>query len=113
MKRKIFITLTMVLAFGMGLMAQNLKTEKVKVYGNCGMCEDRIEKATTSVEGVTKASWDEKTMMLEVTYNPAKTNVEKIQKAVAKVGHDTDAVKADDKTYSSLPKCCQYDRPKK
>jgi len=113
MKRRIFLTLTLVLAFGMGLMAQNLKTEKVKVYGNCGSCETRIDKAAKSVDGVTKASWDKATGMLEVTYDASKTNVEKIQTAVAKVGHDTDAVKADDKTYASLPKCCQYDRPKK
>ena len=113
MKKKIFFTLTMVIAFGMGLMAQNLKTEKVKVYGNCGSCEKRIEKATKSVDGVTKAHWDKETLMLEVTYDPAKTNLEKIQTAVAKVGHDTDAVKADDKTYASLPACCKYDRPKK
>lgn len=113
MKRRIFITLTMVVVFGMGLMAQNLKTEKIKVYGSCGMCETRIDKAAKSVEGVSKASWDKGTMTLEVTYDPAKTNVEKIQTAVAKVGHDTDGVKADDKTYAGLPKCCKYDRPKK
>lgn len=113
MKRKIFITLTMVLAFGMGLMAQNLKTEKIKVYGNCGMCEKRIDKAAKSVDGVTKANWDKATLMLEVTYDPAKTNLEKIETAVVKVGHDTDNMKADDKTYSSLHGCCKYERPKK
>jgi len=113
MKSKIFITLTMILAFGLSSFAQNLKTEKVKVYGNCGSCEKRIDKAAKSIDGVTKASWDKDTKMLEVTYDPTKTSVEKIQTAVAKVGHDTDAVKADDKTYSALPGCCKYDRPKK
>jgi len=113
MKSKILITLTMILAFGASAFAQDLKTEKVKVYGNCGSCEKRIDKAAKSVDGVTKASWDQDTKMLEVTYDPAKTSVEKIQTAVAKVGHDTDGVKADDKTYSSLPGCCKYDRPTK
>jgi len=113
MRKKIFITLTLVLALGLGLSAQTLKTEKVKVYGKCGMCETRIDKAAKSVDGVSKATWDKETMMLEVTYNPAKTSVAKIQTAVAKVGHDTDAAKADDKIYSSLPACCKYERPKK
>lgn len=113
MKRKILLTLTMILAIGFGSMAQTLKTEKIKVYGNCGSCEKRIDKAASSVAGVSKASWDKETMMLEVTYDPAKTSVDKIQTAVAKVGHDTDGVKADDKTYAGLPKCCQYERPKK
>ena len=103
----------MILALGFTSFAQDLKTEKVKVYGNCGSCEKRIDKAAKSVDGVSKASWDSGTMMLEVTYDPAKTGVEKIQTAVAKVGHDTDVAKADDKTYSSLPSCCKYDRPKK
>ena len=40
------------------LIAQDFKTEKFKVYGNCGMCEKRIEKAASSVDGVSKADWD-------------------------------------------------------
>ncbi len=113
MKSKIFITLTLILALGLTSFAQELKTEKVKVYGNCGSCEKRIDKAAKSVDGVTKATWDSETKMLEVTYDASKTTVEKIQTAVSKAGHDTDATKADDKTYSSLPGCCKYDRPKK
>lgn len=113
MKKRIVFTLAMIIALGLGLSAQNLKTEKVKVYGKCGMCETRIEKASKAVDGVTKADWNKETSMLEVTYDPAKTNIEKIETAVSKVGHDTDATKADDKTYSSLPACCKYDRPKK
>jgi mercuric ion binding protein len=113
MKSKVFVTLTLILAIGFSSFAQNLKTEKVKVYGNCGSCEKRIDKAAQSVDGVTKASWDKETGMLEVTFDATKTDINKIETAVAKVGHDTDAVKADDKTYSSLPQCCKYDRPKK
>ena len=87
------------------------KTEKIKVAGKCGMCKTRIEKAAL-VEGVTKASWDEATQLLTVTYNPAKIKNLDIQKKVAAVGHDTEKVKADDKTYASLPGCCKYKRMK-
>lgn len=113
MKSKLLITITLLLALGFTSVGQEFKTEKVKVYGNCEMCEKRIDKAAKSVDGVTKASWNQDTKMLEVTFDPTKTSVEKIQTAVSKVGHDTDATKADDKTYSSLPGCCKYDRPKK
>ena len=89
------------------------KTEKIKVYGNCGMCKTRIEKAAKSVQGVSKATWDSEDAMLTVTYDDTKTTTLKIEEAVAKVGHDTDHAKATDKTYNSLPGCCQYDRPKK
>ena len=86
------------------------KTEKFKVYGNCGMCETRIEKAAKGVEGVSAADWNKDTKMLEVTFDDAKTDVKKIHKAMAKVGHDTDLERADDKVYSDLPGCCHYDR---
>ncbi len=86
------------------------KTEEIKVYGSCGMCETRIEKAAKSVDGVITAEWDQKTKMLKVSYDKSKTNSQKIQKAVAKVGHDTEMYKADDKVYNALHSCCKYER---
>jgi mercuric ion binding protein len=90
-----------------------MKTEKIKVYGSCGMCKTRIEKASNSVKGVSKATWDSEVSMLTVTYDGSKTTTLKIEEAVSKVGHDTDHTKATDKAYNSLPGCCQYDRPEK
>jgi copper chaperone CopZ len=84
-------------------------TAKFKVYGNCGMCEKRIEKAA-KIEGVTVADWDVDTKMLSVTFDAAKVKPGQIHKAVAAVGHDTDKVKADDAVYNDLHGCCQYDR---
>lgn len=86
------------------------KTEEFKVYGNCGMCEARIEKAAKSLDGVSTANWNKENKMIEVKYDPAKVEVMDIHKAIAKVGHDTDMVKAKDKTYDKLPGCCQYER---
>ncbi|MFV0593141.1 MAG: heavy-metal-associated domain-containing protein [Draconibacterium sp.] len=88
------------------------KTEKVKVYGNCGMCEKRIEKAAGAVDGVSKADWDKETKMLKVTFDDKKTNIHKVEMAVAAVGHDTDMHKAKDEVYDKLPGCCKYDRTK-
>ncbi len=86
------------------------KTEKFSVKGSCGMCEKRIEKAAKSVEGVTKADWNQETHLLEVTFDDAKANVQKVHKAVAAVGHDTPLFKAKDEVYDKLPGCCKYDR---
>jgi copper chaperone CopZ len=83
------------------------KTETIKVSGNCGMCKDRIEKAA-KIDGVSKAEWNKESKMLAATFDPAKTNIGEIGKKVAAAGHDTEKVKADDKTYSKLPGCCQY-----
>jgi periplasmic mercuric ion binding protein len=87
------------------------KTETIKVWGNCDMCKDRIEKAVTA-EGAANASWDSKTKMLTVSFNPAKTNVDALSKKLASVGHDTEKYKADSKVYDGLPGCCKYERTK-
>ena len=78
------------------------------VQGLCEMCKDRIEKATKSVNGVTSASWDIKTKQLHLDFDPAKTSVDAVSKAIAKAGHDTDKYKADKATYDALPSCCKY-----
>ncbi len=78
------------------------------VQGLCEMCKDRIEKAAKSVSGVISASWDIKTKQLHLDFDPAKTSVDAVAKAVAKAGHDTDKYKADKATYNALPSCCKY-----
>jgi copper chaperone CopZ len=87
-------------------------TTKFKVYGNCGMCEKRIEKAA-KIKGVVSADWDEDTEILTVQFNEAKVKPSKIHQAVAAVGHDTDKVRADDAVYDKLHGCCKYERPEK
>ena len=86
------------------------KTEKIEVKGNCGMCEKRIEKAALAVEGVSKADWNKETKLLEVVLDESKTDLDKVEIAIAKVGHDTPRHKAKDEVYNSLPGCCKYDR---
>ena len=90
--------------------SENTKTASFKVYGECGMCEDRIEKAATSVEGVCSSEWDKETKMIKLTYHPEKVKVEKIHKAIALVGHDTEKGTASNEVYASLPACCKYER---
>jgi len=109
MKTKV---LSLVVMFVLGTLTvfAGEKTEKFKVKGNCGMCEKRIEKAANAVEGVSKADWNKETKMLEVTFNNTKTSTDKIEKAIAKVGHDTPHFKAKDDVYNELPGCCKYDR---
>jgi periplasmic mercuric ion binding protein len=95
------------------LKAQEMKTATFKVYGSCDECKDRIETAANSVAGVNKAFWSDDTKMIEIKFDQSKTNVDTIQKAIAKVGHDTEKFRADDKTYEALPMCCHYDRKTK
>ena len=85
------------------------KTETIKVYGECGMCKSRIQKAL-KLEGISAAAWDADTKLLTVTYDAARIGNEEIQKKVSAAGHDTESFKADDKVYNKLPVCCRYER---
>ena len=105
--------LSLVIVIGLStfsLLAQSEKSEKFEVAGNCGMCEARIEKAAKGVDGVSSAEWDKETKMIEVSYNPEKSDIHKINQAIAKVGHDTKMHKAEDSVYDELPGCCKYER---
>ena len=112
MKTKINLMIALMFLSVTSLMAEDLKTEKFKVYGNCGMCEKRIEKAASSLDGVSKADWDKETKMIEITFHSDQVKVDDIHKAIADVGHDTENETAKDEVYSDLPGCCQYDRKK-
>ena len=91
---------------GLGL----AQTDNLSLFvdGVCGMCKDRIEKATLEVEGVVDASWDVDTRLLTVTTDKEGFNENLIHQAVTKVGHDTKTHKASDKAYDNLHGCCKY-----
>jgi Cu(I)/Ag(I) efflux system membrane fusion protein len=81
---------------------------ELTVQGSCGMCKTRIEKTAKGVAGVSSAAWDSETKKLHLNFDAKKTSADAISKAIAKVGHDTEKYKADDKTYNALPGCCKY-----
>lgn len=82
------------------------------VYGECGMCETRIEKAINEMEGVIWADWEEATLELTVKYDTTKTSLDKIKEKAAAIGHDTSEVRASKEAYENLHPCCKYERPK-
>ncbi|MCU4166419.1 efflux RND transporter periplasmic adaptor subunit [Carboxylicivirga caseinilyticus] len=93
-----------------GESATRNETYTFKVFGNCGMCKDRIEEAASKVEGVNSAEWNEETKMISIEGIPS-LNIHTVHKAIAAVGHDTEIAKAPDSVYNKLPECCLYDRP--
>ena len=86
------------------------KTATFKVWGNCGMCKKRVEKAASGLEGVVEAVWSTDSKKMVVKYNADKVSVSDIKKKIAAVGHDTDEFKASKEVYDKLPGCCLYDR---
>ena len=109
------------IVFGMMLLfvtvstqAQKSKNKNAKydidVNGNCEQCKKRIEKAAFSVKGVKFADWHIDDHILHLIINEQKCNLIDVKNAIAKVGHDTDQVKATDEDYEKLHSCCLYQR---
>ena len=56
------------------------------------------------------AEWHMDDHMLHLILNEEKCSLLDVKKAIAKVGHDTDEVKATNEDYDKLHSCCQYER---
>ena len=107
---KILVAITLLLSFAScNAQIKNAKTETVKIYGNCGMCETKIEKAGT-IKKIAAVDWNQETQMATLTYDTTKTNSDEILKRIALVGYDSDKFLAPDDVYNNLHGCCQYDR---
>ncbi len=109
---KNLIVLLMITLSSLSLNAQekpnkNKKVE-VEVSGNCEMCKKRIEKAAFSVKGVKSAQWHADHQDLHLILDETKCSVLDVEKAIAKVGHDTKDVKATDAEYEKIHGCCLY-----
>lgn len=84
-------------------------TSTFKVWGNCEMCKETIE-SSLKVDGISKADWNVDSKIMTVSYDEKKITLDQIQKNIAAVGYDNEKYKGDDKAYSELAGCCQYDR---
>lgn len=107
MKYLTTIILFLFLVVGYG---QKTKTESITIYGNCGMCKDRIENALDIV-GVKNANWNIEAKVLRVVYNPSKISLEEIQRVCAKAGHASENTQVDASVYNNLHHCCKYEVP--
>ena len=110
---KYVMTALVMLSFGVGnAQIKNAKTETVKIYGNCGMCETSIEKAG-NIKKTAIVDWNKDTKLATITYDAKKTNQNEILKRIALAGYDSDKFLAPDDVYAKLPECCLYERVNK
>lgn len=83
---------------------KNVKTETYKVWGNCGMCQETIEKAVKQ-KNIAKGKWNQTTKMIVITYDSTKTNADEILKRIAQVGYDNDKYTAPNEAYNKRQHC--------
>ena len=107
MKKIILVMALMLVGLSAEAQKKNAKVS-IEVDGICGMCKKRIEKAALQTKGVKFASWNIESHKLAMVIDERKTNLKKIQKNIAAVGHDTKLIKATEKQYNSVHPCCKY-----
>ena len=94
-----------------GMKMGNIKSiirETFEVSGSCEMCKERIENAAREIKGVSYASWDISTKMMEVEINTEINSLDYLRKSIADSGHDNGKFRAPDEVYNKLPECCLY-----
>ncbi len=107
-KNKVVLSCLALLAFACNQnTSSTVKQGDFYVRGNCGMCEERIEKAVKDINGVVKADWNVETKSLSVSYDSTKTTEVDIRKTVANVGHETKTEASPQAVHDALPECCK------
>ena len=104
------VALTVLLSFNTSsAQIKNAATEKVKIYGNCGMCESTIEKAG-NLSNISNVDWNKDTKIATISYDAKKTSQDEILKRIALVGYDSEKFLAPTDVYNKLHGCCKYER---
>ena len=97
----------------LSLMAQtSWENARFEVMGNCNMCKKTIENAL-HIESVKAVNWNPDTKIVKVKFDESKISLDSIHRRIVAVGYDTDKYSATDISYSSLHKCCKYERKAK
>lgn len=108
MKKITSLIVVMLLMVAGSLVAQTT-TITIKTSAECGTCKKKIEHDLPFEKGVQSVNLNLDNKVVTVVYNAAKTNPDKIRKAIAHMGYDADDIPADKKAYDKLEECCKKD----
>ncbi|HNW69699.1 MAG TPA: heavy metal-associated domain-containing protein [Bacteroidales bacterium] len=106
----IFIVLASTAGFSQNSKSKNSEI-KITTSAQCGMCKTRIENGLAYEPGIKNVSLDLETKVVTVSYNPKKTNPDKIRTIINNLGYDADDTKANKEAYDKLPPCCKKPEP--
>jgi copper chaperone CopZ len=106
--KKVLILLAVLLTTAITYSQDKNAKASFEVDGVCGMCKQRIERASLNTKGVKSAVWSVETHMLNLIYDERKTSLDSIKAKIASVGHDMHDLKASEEAYNSVHDCCKY-----
>jgi copper chaperone CopZ len=96
------------LALLLPAMAAAIRTETIKLPTlQCGSCKQKIESKLKNLKGLKSIEVDVDTKSATVEFDPGVVTLEKIEKAIAKVGYDANETKANARAQSKLSPCCR------
>ena len=111
---KKLLVASIVLLFNTSSFAQikNSKTETVKIWGNCIICQKKIDSAGYTKK-ISTVKWNIDSKMAILVYDSTKTNKSQILTRIANAGYDSENHIAPTAVYNNLMECCQYVRTAK
>lgn len=108
-KKIVLMLLTIATIRSVNAQSSNVKTEHIRILGNCEMCKSKIEKSGQK-KGIAKVQWDDKSKIAIITYDSLMQTSDEILKRIALAGYDNEKFLAPEEAYSKLPECCKYER---
>lgn len=79
----------------------------------CDMCSATIETAAEKTEGVKSAAVDLESKTVAVEFDPSRTNLSKIEQAIADAGYNANETVRNAEAYETLDACCKINPKKK
>tara|TARA_B100000287_G_C20484030_1_gene722310 strand:- start:509 stop:835 length:327 start_codon:yes stop_codon:yes gene_type:complete len=73
----------------------------------CGMCQKNIEVGLSKIDGIGRSTVDLASKTTKVSFDSKKTDLLKIENAIADLGYQANTVSANPEAYESLPACCK------
>jgi len=88
--------------------AANAQQVDIKVPTiQCNSCVGNVEDVLTAVDGVSTVKIDLGTKIAQASFDPAKTSLVALEKAIALAGYDANETKSDSTAYAALDACCK------
>lgn len=82
--RKIFLTMTLLLAFTMAMFAEKQVVELYVPDMECNNCKAKVDNVLAFEKGVRKLDYDVAQRIVTITFEDKKTNTENLQNALVK-----------------------------
>lgn len=101
------IIMIFLLTFFIGCGGEDMNVTVMTPTIQCGMCQKNIEVGLSKLDGVGRSTVDLASKTTKVSFDSKKTDLLKIENAIADLGYQANAVSANPNAYETLPDCCK------